>query len=258
MASEFRCMTLRLSRDDRAPRDSDILPSDDGKPMETNQHRFQMNLLIETLKPYLAHKRITAYVAGNNFLYYQKGKPPKFCGPDFYVVLGREETDQKSYVVWEEDNRFPDVIVELISETTESVDRGAKFIRYRDLFKTPEYFLYDPIGRAFEGYRLEDGRYQPIAGTKGVLPCQVLGLSLAVRGKWLRWLDPNGVVLPTGEEKAEQEQERADDERERAEQERERAKQERERAEQERERAEAAEAEVARLRAELERLRQSP
>lgn len=250
MPSEFRGMTLRLSRDDRPPRDSDILPCDDGKPMETTQHRFQMNLLIETLKPYLAQREITAYVAGNNFLYYQKGKPPKFCGPDFYVVLGREETDQKSYVVWEEDDRFPDVIVELISESTESIDRGAQFIRYRDLFKTPEYYLYDPIGRAFEGYRLEDGRYQPISENKGVMTCQSLGLSLAVRGKWLRWLDPNGIVLPTGEEMAEQEQERADDERERADQEH-------ERAEQERARAESAEAEVARLKAELERLRQS-
>ncbi len=217
--------------------------------METTQHRIQMNLLIETLQTYLRKREINAYVAGNNFLYYQKGKPPKFCGPDFYVVLGRQETDQKSYVVWEEDNRFPDVIVELLSATTEATDRGAKFIRYRDLFRTPEYYLYDPISQVFEGYRLTEGQYVAIAPSRKSLACKSLGLSLAVRGKWLRWLDSDGVVLLTGEELAEQERERAEQERERAEQERERAEQERGRAEYERGRAERLEAELARLRA---------
>jgi Uma2 family endonuclease len=211
--------------------------------METMQHRRQMNLLIDTLKPYLADQGVKAYVAGNNFLYYQKGKPPKFCGPDFYVVLGREDVGQLSYVVWEEDNRFPDVIVELISESTESVDRGAKFIRYRDLFKTREYFLYDPLSKELEGYRLEADRYLPITPTNGIFSCQALDLSLAVRGAWLRWLQRDGAILPTGDERAEEERERAEEER--------------ERAEEERERAERAEQEVARLRAELEALRRS-
>jgi hypothetical protein len=63
-----------------------------------------------------------------------------------------------------------------------------------------------------------------------------LDLSLAVRGAWLRWLKGDGAILPTGDERAEEE---------------------RERAEEERERAERAEEEVARLRAELEALRRS-
>lgn len=234
-------MSLRVSQSDRR-RDSDILPSDDGVPMETAQHRVQMNLLIDTLKPYLAARSIPAFVGGNMFLYYQKsahkGKQPKFCGPDFFVALGREEDDKKSYVVWEEDHHFPDVIVELLSESTESVDRGGKFILYRDLFRTPEYYLYDPLSQRFEGYCLKNGSYEPIPAVRGVLRCQMLDLQLAVRGKWLRWLDKDGFVLPTGEERAEQEAERAEHEAERAEQERTRAEQERTRAEQERTRAE--------------------
>jgi Uma2 family endonuclease len=243
-------MTLHVSRKNQPLRDSDILPYDDGVPMETMQHRRQMNLLIDTLKPYLAEQGVKAYVAGNNFLYYQKGKPPKFCGPDFYVVLGREDVGQLSYVVWEEDNRFPDVIIELISESTESVDRGAKFIRYRDLFKTREYFLYNPLSKELEGYRLEADRYLAINPTNGIFSCQALDLSLAVRGSWLRWQRRDGAILPTGDELAEEERERAEEERERAEEER-------ERAEKERERAQRAEEEVARLRAELEAVRRS-
>ena len=219
--------------------------------MGTTQHRTQMNLLIETLQPYLAQRSIPAYVAGNNFLYYQRGKPPKFCCPDFYVVLGQVETDQKSYVVWEENNRFPDVVIELLSESTEDLDRGARFIRYRDLFRTPEYYLYDPIHRRLEGFRLDAGRYVPIVGSGSILDCQTLSLSLGIRGGWLRWIHPDGWLLPTGAELAEQEQERA-------EQERERAEQEHERAEREHRRAERAEAELAQLRFELAPLRAEP
>lgn len=232
-------MTLEVFGASRPQRDSDILPYDDGMPLETTQHRTQMNLLIDTLKPYLAERGVTAYVAGNNFLYYQKGKPPKFCGRDFYVVLGREETDQKSYVVWEEDNRFPDIIVELLSESTESIDRGSKFIRYRDLFKTAEYYLYDPLSHELEGYRLDDGRYRPISPVRGVLHCEPLNLGLTVRGSWLRWITPDGLVLPTGDERAEEAEERAEEAEERAQEARELAEQERERAEQEQNRAEA-------------------
>ena len=71
-----------------------------------------------------------------------------------------------------------------------------------------------------------------------------------VYGEWLRWCDQNGVPIPTGQERVEQEQLRAEQERQRAEQEQLRANQERQRAEQERLRAEQE-----RLRAEQERQR---
>ena len=61
-------MTLEVFGTSRPQRDSDILPYDDGMPMETTQHRTQINLLIDTLTPYLAEQGVTAYVAGNNFI----------------------------------------------------------------------------------------------------------------------------------------------------------------------------------------------
>ena len=39
-----------------------------------------------------------------------------FRGPDFFVVLDVDgEVDRKSWIVWEENGRYPDVIVELMS-----------------------------------------------------------------------------------------------------------------------------------------------
>ena len=208
--------------------------------METFKHYLQMTVLIQTLMRYLEQHSRVAYVAGNNFLYYRRGRPPKFVGPDFYVVLGRANTYQKSYVVWEEGDRFPDVIIELISESTEHVDRGRKFELYQNVFRTPEYFLFNPISLDFNGFRLEGDRYEPIKpDSLGRWRSQVLGLDLKVDKDWLRWYEPQGLRLPTGDELARQAEEWAEQERERAEQERERAEQERERAEQERRRAAA-------------------
>jgi Uma2 family endonuclease len=199
--------------------------------LETTQHRIQMNMLIESLQEHLEAAGVTAYVAGNNFLYYRR-RPPGFVGPDVYVVLGRRERFQRSYVVWEEEGRYPDVVIELLSESTERIDRGVKRRLYQTVFRTPEYYLYDPLDGRFEGYRLRGARYAPIRpGPTGLLPCRTLGLALGRWEGWLRWFTREGHLLPTARERADQERARADQERARAEQERARAEQERARAE---------------------------
>ncbi len=101
---------------------------------------------------------------------------PSSADRTFFVALGREETDQKSYVVWEEDNHYPDVIIELLSATTEELDRGQRFVIYRDRFKTPEYYWYHPTTQEFEGFRLVDGQYIRLPSSPaGTLECQSLG-----------------------------------------------------------------------------------
>ncbi len=241
-------MTLRAPHPGKPLRDSDVLPCDDGVPMETPEHRAQMNLLIDTLDPFLVEQGVRAWVGGNNFLYYEKGRTPKFCGPDFFVVLGRVRVDEKSYVVWENDGRYPDVIVELLSESTEKLDRGQRFTRYQDVFKTSEYYLYDPLDYRFEGFRLKRGRYQPIKPNLRGLECKTLGLHLVLHEGWLRWVHPRYGMLPTDRELAQQALARERSARSQADQQQQRADQQQQRAEQ-------AEAELARLKAELERRR---
>ena len=45
----------------------DELPCDDGVPMETERHRLQMELLLNTLNPWLEGG---GYAGGNMFMYY--------------------------------------------------------------------------------------------------------------------------------------------------------------------------------------------
>jgi hypothetical protein len=135
--------------------------------MESGLHRKQMDLLCNTLDDALARQHVEdVYVAGNMAIYYSalQAKKNDFKAPDVFVVLdveGRHE--RKSWVVWEEDLRTPNLVVELLSESTESNDRGPKMRVYEKLLRVPNYVLFDPIDFRLEGYRLVDGEYVALA-----------------------------------------------------------------------------------------------
>jgi Uma2 family endonuclease len=216
----------------------DELPYDDGEPMETARHREQMEVLIQSLQTYWS-ERHDYYVGGNMFIHYDPRNRAKFRGPDFFLVLDVEDRERKSWVVWQEGMRFPDVIIELLSESTHAIDRGEKKTLYERVFRTGEYYLYDPFSQEFLGYHLRGIHYvEASADEEGKIYSPTTGLYLVVRDQWLRWMTPEGVLLPTPTELAARERQRAEQEHQRAEQERQRAEQEHRRAEQERQRAE--------------------
>src|SRR5436309_5393243 len=134
----------------RALPTEDDLPYDDGEPMETPRHREQMTVLIESLTLHWAERQ-SYYVGGNMFLHYDPSNKRRSRGPDFFLVLDVEERERKSWVVWQEGMRFPDVIIELLSDTTREVDKGEKQALYEQLFRTSEYYLYDPFSQEFIG-----------------------------------------------------------------------------------------------------------
>ena len=228
---------------------------DDGEPLESNRHRIAMNVLIRSMLEALAD-RDDYFAGGNMFIYYSSAQARNrdFRGPDFFVVLGVDgRTDRQGWVVWEENGRYPDVIVELMSPSTAAVDTGAKKDIYEQIFKTSDYFVFDPFDpSSLQGWHLDaNQRYQPLVpNEQGWLWCQRLGLWLGTwegtidreTAVWLRFYDQAGNLVPLPEEaaqvRAEQERQRAEQERQQAEQERQRAEQERQRAEQERQRAE--------------------
>ncbi|MHB2016645.1 MAG: Uma2 family endonuclease [Candidatus Xenobia bacterium] len=212
--------------------------------MDNDNHSIQAGrYLREPLERFLRERALPAYVGSNSFVYYDLEK--RACGPDFYVVNGGLEREQRqgSWVVWDEGDLYPTLIVELLSPTSEKEDRGSKMTRYEARFHAPDYYLYDTEDQRFEGYHLREGGYvRVLPDADGRIACQSLPLKLGVVGKWLRWFTLDGRMLLTGEELAAVEHERAEAERQRAEAERQRAEAERQRAEAERQRAEAAEA----------------
>lgn len=204
------------------------LPYDDGNPMESPRHKAQMNMLIDTLSPWLA-ERSDGYVGGNMFVYFSLAqvKNQDFRGPDFFVVLGAPKGERRSWVVWEE-GKAPDVVIELLSESTAELDKNEKKLIYQNQLRVSEYFWFDPFNPDdWAGLFLQHGVYQPLApNTQNQLVSQSLGLALVqwqgnykgISATWLRWATLDGELLPTSEEIANQERQRAEQERQRAEQ----------------------------------------
>ena len=177
----------------------------DEPPLETELHLEQIILLLKCLK-WLWRDRNDFYAAGNLTIYYSqnKRKTEDFRGPDFFVVLDTERKTRKSWVVWDEDGKYPHVILEILSESTANTDREFKKKLYQDIFRTPDYFWFDPYTLEFAGFHLVDGKYQPLdPNNQGHLWSQQLKLYLGIHQGLLRYFTPEGELVPTPEEVAE-------------------------------------------------------
>src|SRR5712691_3468841 len=161
------------------PPTEDELPYDDGMPMETQRHASQMQLLIDPLRLYWEDRQ-NVYVGGNMFIYFSLAQVRNqgFRGPDFFAVLDVSKRERKSWVVWEE-GKGPDVVIELLSESTAAQDKGEKKEIYQNCLRVPEYFWFDPFTAEWAGFGLRDGRYEPIeVDAQEQLISQQLGLAL--------------------------------------------------------------------------------
>ena len=140
----------------------------------------------------------------------------------FHEQAGRVELG-KSYFTWTW-GKPPDFVMEFGSETTAARDLGVK----RDIYAgigVPEYWMFDPHGTDYYGFRLRgerlvDGAYQqiPMYETGDGWLCarsEVLGYDICWSGTELRLRDSEtGIPVPTQEEveaRLEVERQRADD-----------------------------------------------
>ena len=87
-----------------------------------------------------------------------------FCSPDFFVVLDvPSKRDRQGWVVWQETGRYPDVVVELLSPRTATVDRTTKKELFERIFRTLDYFIFDPFDpTSLQGWHLESRQYHPL------------------------------------------------------------------------------------------------
>lgn len=192
---------MSLAKDLNIPEDTweDVVvpPTDlwsDEPPLESDLHRQQMNLLINCLE-WWWHDRNDFYASGNLTIYFNQNqiKSRDLRGPDFFVVLGTERKPRRSWVVWGEGGKTPNVILEILSESTAEVDRGLKKQIYQDILRTPDYFWFDPATLKFAGFHLVDGRYQLLEpNPQGWLWSQQLELHLGIYKEKLRFLTTEG------------------------------------------------------------------
>lgn len=172
--------------------------------LESYLHLQQMLLLLKCID-WWWRERTDYFAAGNLTVYFSqnKSKSEDFRGPDFFIVLNTERKPRRSWTIWDEDGKYPNVIVELLSPSTAANDKGFKKKIYQDTFRTFDYFWFDPDTLEFAGFYLVNGKYQPLEpNSQGWLWSQQIELFLGIHNSQLRFFTPDGKLVPTPEEVA--------------------------------------------------------
>lgn len=220
------------------------LVTEDGEPVDGTFSERQMRLLVEPL--YSSWPEGRPFVAlANVGLFFSLREPPVV--PDVLLSLGVTapedpfSKENRSYLVWEY-GKPPDVAIEVVSNREGGEE--SKLEKYA-LIGVPYCAIYDPERhlserplRVFERHAKSFVELLPKAreGSFHWLSEICLGLKLwegryeDVPGTWLRWTTLDGMLIPTGEERAEVAEERAEVAEERAEVAEERAEMAEERA----------------------------
>lgn len=209
----------------------EFLVTEDDEPVDSIFSEKQQRLLTESLytswsgpgdnRPFLA--------LANVGLFYNINQPPLV--PDALLSLDVRLPDDiwskgnRSYFTWKY-GKAPEVVIEIVSNRTGEED-GSKLrdyaaigVAYYVIFD-PEQHLSQEILRVF--VRRSPTGYQPLSSPFW-FPQVQLGVTLwdgSYEGRqatWLRWVDADGRLIPTGAERIAQEHQRAEQEHQRAEQ----------------------------------------
>ncbi len=223
--------------------DFDTLITEDDTPVDNIPSEKQQRLLTEPLySSWQGPGDQRSFLAAANIGVFSQTELPAIV-PDVFLSLDVEVArdwwlkKHRSYYIWDV-GKPPDLVIEIVSNTIGN-ENGEKRKKYAWM-RVPFYVIYDPrlevMAEVLTVYELRDLQYERRESL--LFACLNLGLTLwegEFEGKvdtWLRWTDGQGQLIPTGKERAEQEQQRAEEERQRAEQADHRAAQERQHAEQ--------------------------
>jgi Uma2 family endonuclease len=196
---------------------SEELPDSDDTPVDNELQ----DLIPGLLKAVLAIAwcdRMDWFFGVDMGIYYDPDIPA--IVPDGFLSLGVQriidEDLRLSYVLWEEDNRVPVLVLEVVSQRYRG-EYSRKKQLYADL-GVLYYAIYSSRRRRkppLELHQLVDGAYVPLSGNPIWLP--EIGLALGrergtfqgITREWLYWYDQQGQRLGTPEELARQAQEQA-------------------------------------------------
>jgi Uma2 family endonuclease len=103
--------------------------------------------LVALIKPHLRGKNCKTLSSDAKIGVTEQGP---FHYPDVSVTCDRRDRTAREYI------RYPCLIVEVLSGTTEAFDRGKKFSHYRRIETLQEYVLIDPESYSVECYRLNE------------------------------------------------------------------------------------------------------
>ena len=205
---------------------SQKLPCSDDTPVDNEDQNLLPNLLLFVLNALWANRQ-DWFFGVDMAIYHTTGKNPRVpVVPDGFLSLGverwkpsRKGRGRLSYVMWEENEIPPILVLELVSHTYgDEYDEKMKI--YRNL-GVLYYVIYNPEfwqrngHQPFEVYKLVNGTYQLQLGEPYYMPEVGLGIGRymmtlgGVQQEGLAWFDLLLNRCLTGDERSQQAQQRS-------------------------------------------------
>jgi len=191
---------------------SEELPDSDETPVD-NELQDLIPSLLKLILASLWKDRMDWFFGVDMGIYYDPEAPA--IVPDGFLSLGVErivdEELRPSYVLWQENNIPPTLVLEVVSRKYRG-EYSRKKAFYAEL-GVLYYAVYSSRRRRkppLEFYKLVDGQYIPLVGNPVWLPELELGLGRerashqGIEREWLFWYDQQGKRYPMPEERAEQ------------------------------------------------------
>lgn len=176
----------------------------DGEPLaETELHLDQIMYLRGALDVLARLRRgdESVHVGSNLIFYWDPRDARRRLSPDVFLVRGLSDARRRrrTWKLWVEE-RAPELIIEVASQSTYEQDLGPKRDVYRDVFRTSEYVVFDPEGFMRPGplvaWRLV-GRGYRRSPSSTRFESRALGATLQVMDDgFLRVVDERGLVVP--------------------------------------------------------------
>lgn len=193
------------------------LPDSDDTPVD-NELQILVPTLLRGILAWLWSERQNWFFGVNMGVYYEPKEPA--IVPDGFLSLGVErrksERGRLSYVLWEEKDIVPQLVLEVVSRTYGQEYQG-KLLKYARLgvmyyvVYNPDYWVRDKH-EPFEVYRLVGSKYVRQQGDCVWLPEIGLGIGRG-RGsfegwnrEWLYWYDRDGNRFLSPDERIQQQQ----------------------------------------------------
>lgn len=189
----------------------------DEPQFESSLHGQQLRLLVASLEWHW-RERNDYFLGADLTIYYSRQQltARSSRSPHFFVARDTEPRPRWSWVIWEEDGRAPDLIIELLADETAEAVKTVKRELYASRLRVPEFFWFHPWTGEWVGFELRGRSYEELPpDERGLRWSRVLDLYLGVHNQQLRYFSRDGLLIPTPEEEltrltAKREAERAD------------------------------------------------
>lgn len=143
-----------------------IYPDSDGMPMAENTVQYEWIVTIKGNLDIIFRDKPDVFVAGDHLIYPVKGDPTIRVAPDVYVAFHRPKGHRGSYRVWDEEDIFPQVIIEVLSPGNRMGELMRKYFFY-ERYGAEEYYVIDPERNLVEGYVRREGKFDAIQEMNG-------------------------------------------------------------------------------------------